>query len=92
MLFLEERNAKVAESIFTTATIVIRHMEIQRYIQYPTIINWYGIRGIFVTPRKTVWQALCEFDSYYYSSTEWCIVPDPDLVIRAINQAVSNNS
>ena len=82
----------MSERAITDVMDILIRMEIQRYTQYPTILNWYSIRGILVTPHITVWQALSEYDAYYYHSTEMCIAPDPNLVISAIKQAIFNNS
>lgn len=76
-------------------------IRIRKFLREPSENAWDAIYTILITPRITVWQAVCALDPSFQTSVastgsrtgaswRWTRIPDVMLVARAIRESTKN--
>lgn len=71
-------------------------IRIRKFLRDPTPEGWDDVYTILITPRLTVWQAVCAIDATFPTQLSasprrrWPRIPDAMLVARAIREATKN--
>lgn len=73
-------------------------IRIRKFLREPSESTWDAIYTILITPRVTVWQAVCALDPSFQTSVanragtswRWTRIPDVMLVARAIRESTKN--
>jgi hypothetical protein len=76
-------------------------VRIRKFLREPSESAWDDVYTILVTPRLTIWQAVCALDPSFPASVastgshsgpswRWTRIPDVMLVARAIREATKN--